>query len=768
MSAASAPSAAGSNGSPAFSYPTTRRGSDVDEYFGTKVADPYRWLEAPDAPETAAWVSAQNAVTRGYLQNSPDRDALVKRLTEAYNFERFSCPWRKGADWVFQFRNSGLQNQSVLYKQRGLDAEPEVLLDPNGLAADGTAALGSYGMTESGSLLAYGVARSGSDWNTISVRRVSDGADLDDKIEWVKFSGVSWTHDEKGFFYSRYPAPKEFQATAEQADPDFKRGTETSSVRDHHVCYHRVGTPQSEDIVVHRVPVSTWNIGAEVTDDGRFVWITLSESCDTKNQVVLLPLNEDKSFSPALLERKVPLVSEFVAEHGYVTNEGNTFFVRTNRDAGRYKLIAMDVARGAGAEGTGKDGAADPDTWRTVIAEHEKDVLQSVSAVAGDKLVAVHSHDVAEKLALYNQAGNLLQDNIPLPDVGSISGLTARKADSEFFYSFTGFLHPGIIQRVQLGGAAAAGGVALSQTVFREIKVAGFDPSGFETTQVFVTVADGTRVPMFVVARRGLSRDGQAPCWLYGYGGFNISLPPSFSVARMLWLEHFGGVFALANIRGGGEMGESWYKAGVKLSKKNCFTDFCSAAEYLIEHKYTSAPKLCINGGSNGGLLVAACVNARPELFGAVVGAVGVLDMLKFDTWTIGHAWTSDYGSARDSEEMFQYLRSYSPVHNVRTDARYPAVLLTTSDHDDRVVPLHSYKFISELQSVAGQHPEQKAPLLIRVEEKAGHGAGLPLAKRIQEQADTLAFMSIALKAKSNFQHAAPAAQAAAAAGAKL
>jgi len=747
---------------PRLTYPVTRKGDDVDTYFGTSVPDPYRHLEDPAAVETQQWVKAQNEVTQQVLKACPDKSALEARLKEVYNYERVSCPFRRGEMYFF-FRNSGLQNQSVLYKQHGLDGKPEVLLDPNTLEADGTAALGSYSFTKSGSLLAYGVARSGSDWNTIHVMRVSDGGVLSDKIEWVKFSGISWTHDEKGFFYSRYPTPREFSApaqdatvadgtataAAQQADPNYKRGTETSSVKNHQVFYHRVGTDQCSDLLVHSVPSQPeWTLGARVTEDGKFIVLTLSESCDTKNRLFIQPLGEQGEYDPALEEKRVKLIDRFEAEFGYVDNDANTFVFRTNHQAGRYKLISMDISSGASVGLT-------PERWTTIIPEHPKDVLQDVDVLGGGKyFLASYSRDVKDELSLLSRQGQTLIEKFDMPDVGCVGGLATRKEDNNFFFSFTSFLYPGSIFHVKLNdNDNASAAPAVSQSLWKQITVPGFDASLFTTEQVWYNSHDGTRIPMFIVHRKDLQKDGQNATWLYGYGGFNISLSPSFSVARLVWLSHFNGVFACPNIRGGGEYGEDWYKAGVLMKKKNCFDDFIAAAEYLIQQKYTSPNKLAINGGSNGGLLVAACLNQRPDLFGAVIGQVGVLDMLKYDQWTIGYAWASDYGRSRESEEMFKYLLSYSPVHNVQADpARpYPAVLLCTADHDDRVCALHSYKFIATLQSTLGSMPTQRAPLVIRIETKAGHGAGVPLSKRIVEQADIIAFMAKMLGAKGKF-----------------
>lgn len=724
-------------------YPATRRSNTVNVHWGTSVADPYDWLEQPDAPETEQWVQKQNGLTHGFLKGCADKAPLEARLKEVYNYERFSCPFRKG-NWVFFFRNSGLQNQSVLYKQRGLDGAEEVLLDPNALAADGTASLRSYALSEDGTHLAYGVSWSGSDWATIQVRTVADNVVLEDKLEWVKFSSIAWTHDGKGFFYSRYPTPKEFanDASAEAAESDpsesTKRGTETSAVRNHQLFYHRLGTAQSDDALVCAAPdYPEWMLNGQVSEDGKYLLITISESCDTKNRLYYAPLNEDGGYSAAVSERIVKLIDRFEAQFLYVFNQGSRFYFRSNHNAGRYKLLSLDLEA---------PNAGQSESWRDVLPEHAKDVLDSASVVDGDKVIVEFSRDVKSVLALYNLAGELLVPEFELPGMGSISGLTARHQDDSFFFSFTSFLHPGVIFRVQLHKDAPP-----TTSVFRETQIAGFDPSQFETKQVFYPSKDGTLIPMFIISRRDLLLDGNNPTLLYGYGGFNIAVPPSFSVARVAWMQHFGGVYAMANIRGGGEYGESWYKQGVLLKKKNCFEDFIAAAEFLIEYKYTRPARLATMGGSNGGLLTSACLNQRPDLFGAVIAQVGVLDMLKFHRWTIGHAWTSDYGSAEQSKEMFEYLLSYSPVHTVPSDKPFPALLLCTSDHDDRVVPAHSYKYIAAVQSTVGAHPDQSAPLLIRIEVKAGHGAGIPLSKKIEEQADVFAFVARVMGVKGQF-----------------
>jgi len=726
-------------------YPVTKRSDAVDEYFGTRVPDPYQWLEDPDAAETQAWVTAQNAVTQTFLAQCPAKTPLEEKLKALYNYPRQGCPFRRGPSRVFFFHNSGLQNQSVLYKQRDMDADPEVLLDPNTLAEDGTAALGAYGISEDGQLLAYGVSRSGSDWSTISVMRVDDNSALADQVEWVKFSGVSWTHDHKGFFYSRYPQPAAFKEQADENIDNLKRGTETAAVKNHMVYYHRIGTPQSDDVLVHACPDNPdWTLSAEVSEDGLFLLLTMSDGCDTKNRVYITALNADFSFSSACVEpaKLVKLIDRFEAEFGYVNNEGTRFFFRTNHTADRYRLIALDIAAGAAV------GLA-PDQWSTIIPQHSKDVLETVAVVRGGaNFITIVSRDVKEVLSLYSSSGDLLVAELPLPDVGAVSGLTARKQDSSFFYAFSSFLYPGTIYSCDLSEPDAS----KQSRVFKEITLPGFDASLFTTKQVFYDSKDGTKIPMFIVHRKDLVKDGSSPCWQYGYGGFNISLPPSFSVARVLFMQAFNGVFAMPNIRGGGEYGEQWYKAGVLLKKRTCFEDFIAASEYLIREKYTSAGKLAINGGSNGGLLVCACLNERPDLFGCVVGQVGVLDMLKYHTFTIGHAWASDYGRSDHSKEMFEYLLGYSPVHTVRADGTpYPALLLTTADHDDRVVPLHSYKYINEVQHALGKNPRQTAPLLIRIEEKAGHGAGMPLVKKIVEQADVIAFMAKTLGVEGKF-----------------
>jgi len=698
-------------------YPAPKRHEHVDDYHGTKVSDPYRWLEDPDSAETTAWVREQNNVTNKFLDTCDTRGSIKGRLTELFNFERYSCPFKRGERY-FYFKNDGLQNQSVLYKQSSLEAPSELLLDPNVLEADGTASLGAYAFSEDGSRLAYGVSKSGSDWQSIYVKNVDDLTDLPDKIDWVKFSGISWTHDHKGFFYSRYPTPSslESKATDEQ-----KRGTETDAAANQAIYYHLIGQDQSQDVKVFSTPENpAWMMTGEVSDDGHFLLITINDSCDPVNRLFYMPLTNQSL--PVESERKViKLVDNFEALYEYITNEGSEFYFKSNLDAPRYRVIAIDINK------------PERGNWREVIPHHEQDVLNAVVCVDANKLITCYMHHVKELIKMYNLEGKEEKAEFPFPSVGSIGGLSARKKDSEFFYKFTSFLYPGTIFHYDIKQD--------KQITFRETDVKGFDADQFVAEQVFYPSKDGTKVPMFIVSKKDLPRDGNNPVLLYGYGGFNISLTPSFAVSRVVFAQHFNGIVAIPNIRGGGEYGEAWHKQGTLGQKQNVFDDFQSAAQFLIHERYTSPHKIAIHGGSNGGLLVAACLNQRPDLFGAGVAAVGVLDMLRFHKFTIGYAWCSDYGCA-DKKEDFEYLYKYSPLHNINTAQPYPAVLLTTADHDDRVVPLHSFKYMAELQHQVGNKPEQKAPLLIRVEVKAGHGAGKPLSKQIEETSDVFGFIA--------------------------
>jgi prolyl oligopeptidase len=637
----------------ALNYPETRTVDQVDTYHGLAVPDPYRWLEDPHAPESQAWIEAQNQVTFGYLEQLPGRDQLQQRLTELWNYERYGIPFKRG-DRYFFYKNDGLQNQSVLYTLPTLEAEPTVLLDPNTLSADGTVALSSIAISENGAYLAYGLSASGSDWVEWQVRDIASGKDFDDHLKWVKFSGAAWTHDHQGWFYSRYDEP---DATTKLEAVNYYQK----------LYYHRLGTPQSEDVLVYERPdQKEWGFSGGVTDDGRYLVISVWRGTDPRNLVFYKDLSSPDN--PV-----VELISAFEAEFSYVGNEGTRFWFRTDLDAPKGRLLAIDLAD------------PDRDHWQAVIPE-AADTLQDVSLL-NHQFVVDYLSDARSQVKIFDLQGQFLRD-VALPGIGSVGGFNGKREDTETFYSFTSFTTPSTIYRYDL--------VTGESQLYRQPQV-NFDPDAYTTTQVFYPSADGTRVPMFITHKRGLELNGQNPTLLYGYGGFSISLTPSFSVSNLVWLE-LGGVYAVPNLRGGGEYGEDWHLAGTKLNKQNVFDDFIAAAEWLIAQGYTHRDRLAIMGGSNGGLLVGACMTQRPDLFAAALPAVGVMDMLRFNQFTIGWAWESDYGSPQDEAE-FKALYAYSPLHNLKLGTAYPATMITTADHDDRVVPAHSFKFAAALQA---------------------------------------------------------------------
>jgi prolyl oligopeptidase len=670
---------------------SARRSDVVDEYHGVKVPDPFRWLEDPDSPETRAWVEAENKVTFAYLAEITQRDRIKERLTKLWDYEKFGVPYREG-DRYFYTRNSGLQNQSVLYTTPSLEGEPRVLLDPNALSADGTIALSGVAVSDDGKLLAYGLASAGSDWNEWKVRDVETGRDRDDDLKWIKFSSASWTKDGKGFFYERFPEPA--------SGADLKQSNYNQKVY-----HHRLGTPQSEDTLVYERPDhKEWLFSSEVSEDGTYLIITVRKSSAPKNRVLYKELGDDQA-------KVVELIDSFDDEYTFIGNDGPVFWFKTNRDAPRGRVIAIDTRK------------PDRENWKEVIPQ-AADALESVSLV-GDQFVASYLKDAHTQVKVFDLEGKFVR-HVEFPGIGTASGFGGKRKDKETFYSFTGFTTPATIYRYDLATGKS--------TVLRRPKV-DFNPDGYETEQVFYSSKDGTKVPMFLSYRKGLKRDGKNPTYLYGYGGFNVSLTPAFSPANLVWME-MGGVYAVPNLRGGGEYGEDWHQSGTKLKKQNVFDDFLAAAEWLIANKYTSAPKLAIGGGSNGGLLVGACLTQRPDLFGAALPAVGVMDMLRFHKFTIGWAWVDDFGSS-DDPEQFQAIRAYSPLHSIKPGMAYPATLITTADHDDRVVPAHSFKFAATLQEAQGGD----APILIRIETRAGHGAGKPTTKIIEEAADKWAFL---------------------------
>ncbi len=672
------------------SYPETRRDAVVDDYFGTKVADPYRWLEDDNAPDTKAWVEAQNKVTRAYLDAIPERGAIKARLTKLWNYERFGVPFKRGGHYFYN-RNDGLQNQAVLFVTETLKESGRILLDPNTLSKDGTIALSSISASEDGKLLAYGISVGGSDWVTWKVRDVATGKDLDDEIKWSKFSGASWMKDGSGFYYSAYTAPKA---------GDAMKGVN----KNQKVYFHKIGTKQAQDMLVYERPDHPdWGLRAQVTEDGRWLLIHQSEGTETKNRIFL----KDFSQPGSAIE---PFLDHFDADYSVIGNDEDLFYVSTDKDAPRHKLVAIRWDKPESKD------------WKTLIAQG-KDVMGAVDLI-DNRLIVVWMHDANEKVEIFSLDGKKQRD-IKLPTLGTVGGFSGRRHDKEGFYAFTSFTYPSTVYRFDFTTGKSS--------VFKRPKV-DFKPNTFETKQVFFKSKDGTKIPMFLVSKKGLKLDGQNPTLLYGYGGFDISLTPSFGVQTLTWLE-MGGVYALANLRGGGEYGSEWHDAGRLKQKQNVFDDFISAAEWLISHKYTSTPKLAIRGGSNGGLLVGAAMTQRPDLFGVCLPHVGVMDMMRFHKFTIGWAWKSDYGSS-ETKEDFDTLIKYSPLQNLKPGVKYPPTLVFTGDHDDRVVPAHSFKFAAQLQAdQAGA-----APTLIRIETNAGHGAGKPTAKLIDEAADEWAF----------------------------
>lgn len=661
----------------------------VDFYHGQAVPDPYRWLEDLDSEQTQAWIEAQNRLTFDYLQRIPARQRLLERLRQLWNYEKYSQPFKEGNRY-FYFKNDGLQNQSVLYTQESLEGEARVLLDPNTLSEDGTVALSGIAISRDGRYLAYGLSRSGSDWQEWKVRDIETGEDLPDHLRWIKFSGASWTLDGQGFFYSRYdePAPGSEYESANY----FQK-----------LYYHRLGTPQSEDLLVyHRPDQKEWGFAGGVTEDGDYLIISVWRGTDPKNLLFYKDLRDPSS--PV-----VELIREFQAEYAFVGNDGSRFWLLTDLQAPRRRLVAIDLDN--------------PGQLQEVIPEAEE-TLQGVSLIH-NQFVAFYLKDAHTQIRTFALDGTYLGE-IPLPGLGSASGFGGKRHDTETFYTFTSFTTPPTIYRYDFTSGRS--------TLFRQPQV-DFDPQAYEVQQVFYASQDGTRIPMFLVHRRGLARTGDHPTLLYGYGGFGISLTPSFSVGLVAWLE-MGGVYAQPSLRGGGEYGEAWHQAGTKLNKQKVFDDFIAAAEWLMANGYTNPSKLAIAGGSNGGLLVGACLTQRPDLFAAALPAVGVFDMLRFHKFTIGWAWISEYGSPEDPEE-FKALYAYSPLHNLKPGTAYPATLITTADHDDRVVPAHSFKFAAALQAAQGG----SQPILIRIDTKAGHGAGKPTAKLIEETADRWAFL---------------------------
>ena len=682
----------------AISYPDTRTDDTVETLHGTEVADPYRWLEDDHSEETKAWVESQNKVTQAYLSGLPQRDEIHDRTAKLLDFERIGTPREFGDRWFFTY-NSGLQNQSVLMTSASLGGEPELLLDPNSLSKEGTVSLADWTPSKDGKLLAWALSRGGSDWKEIRVRDVATGKDLKDHLRWVKFSAISWLPDGSGFYYSRYDAPDD-QAKL------------TGRNENHQLWFHRIGTPQSADrLIYRRVDHPTWGFYGGVTDDGNYLVIHVSDGTSTKNRSFYRKLGDETHGDI------VELLNKADAAYRFLGNVGSRFFYLTNLDAPRYRVIAIDIEN------------PDREQWEEIIPQTD-DNLDEVSLVGGH-LVCSYLKDARSVIRVHDLKGKHVRD-VDLPGLGSAGGFRGRLDDTHTFYGFSSFTDPGAVYRYELATGKSE--------LWRKPEI-DFDGSGYVTKQVFIPSKDGTKVPAFIVHRKGIKLDGSHRTLLYGYGGFNIPVTPGFSVSRTVWLER-GGIFVLACIRGGGEYGKEWHESAIRLKKQNSYDDFIAIAEWLAENGYTSPKKLAIQGGSNGGLLVGACMTQRPELFGACLPAVGVMDLLRFHKFTIGWAWKRDYGDPEDPKE-FANLLKISPYHNLKPGVRYPATLVTTADHDDRVVPAHSFKFAARLQ--ACQSPDGP-PVLIRIDTSAGHGAGTALDKVIDLTADQWAFLEANLK----------------------
>jgi prolyl oligopeptidase len=676
------------------SYPDSKPGNTVDTLHDIKIPDPYRWLEDLNSEQTSAWVKAQNSLTDSYLDAIPGRKALENHLTKLWNVERIGVPSFEGGYYFFS-KNNGLQNQSVLYSTKSLDLEPTVLLDPNKLSKDGTVALKSYEVSPDGKYLAYSTSTSGSDWVEWKVREISSGKDLSDHLKWSKFSGASWAKNSKGFYYGRFPTPK--------------NGEEMMAQNIHKKIYfHEIGKPQSEDLLVYERPNQPkQGLYAWVTEDGKYLLIQVSQGTDTKNGLFYKDLRNPTS-------KVIELLSDFDASYDFVTNLGSKFIIRTDLNAPKQKVISIDINEPLS------------DRWETIIPE-STETLRSVSHIGG-LFIANYLKDARTEIRRFKTNGNPLPP-VKLPGLGTAAGFGGESDQTETFYYFTSFTSPGAVYRYDVTRNAS--------TLFKAPETQ-FNRDHYEARQIFATSRDGTKIPMFIVSKKNLKLDGNNPTLLYAYGGFNISLRPSYSPATIAWLD-LGGIYVMANLRGGGEYGEEWHQAGMKLKKQNVFDDFIACAEHLISKKFTSSKKLSIAGGSNGGLLVGACMVQRPELYGACLPAVGVMDMLRFHKFTIGWAWQAEYGKPDDPDD-FKNLLKYSPYHNLKPN-NYPATMVITSDHDDRVVPSHSYKFAAALQS----SQNGSAPTLIRIESKAGHGAGTPTSKRIEAIVDKYAFLAKAL-----------------------
>ncbi len=682
----------------AVEYPVSPTVVHVDDYSGTKVADPYRWLENLDSPETQVWVAAQNDLTDSIVDQFPERARIKQRLTELWNYPRTGLPFKE-ANWYFRTKNDGLQDQSPIYVRDGLQGAERLLLDPNTLSADGTVAVALTSPSPDGQWLGYGLASGGSDWRELRLRAIATGEDTADSVKWAKFTGMSWTHDAKGFFYSRYPEPASGNSKV------------FSKLENRMVCYHRVGTPQSEDHLVFSLPEHpTRNFSGSVSSDGRYLVIAISQPGKPGNSVYYVDLGDPHN--PAFDGPVVKLIDQFTHTYGFIGNVGTTFYFSTNAGAPRGRVVAFRLA-----------AAAEP---VAVLAE-SADTIDNVRISAG-RLVVTYLHDVVHRIALFDLTGRPAGD-IPLPGLGVVSGVAGKFKDPELFIGYSSFLVPGTVLRHDLPTGA---------TTIQDETTVKFDAAKYETKQVFYPSKDGTKIPMFLVHRKGLKPDGTAPTWLYGYGGFNVVMHPQFAVPPLVWIEG-GGIYAMVNLRGGGEYGRDWHQAGTKERKQNVYDDYIAAADWLVAQGYTTHKQIVLDGRSNGGLLLGAVLNQRPDLAGAAVPAVGVMDMLRYHKFTVGAGWAADYGTS-DTPEGFRYLSAYSPLHTVRPGGKYPAILVTTGDHDDRVFPAHSYKYTAAMQAAVDP---ASGPVLIHIEANAGHGGSsgtTPVSKTIADWAYRMGF----------------------------
>lgn len=689
-------------------YPKTNTVDQVDSFFGVEVADPYRWLEddVRNSDDVRRWVDQQNELTQEYLKTLPYREEIEKRLTTLWDFEKYRPPSKHGDKFYF-YKNDGLQNQYVLYQSDTCDGDATVFIDPNTWSQDGTVALGGTSFSDDGKRVAYGIQDAGSDWRTWKVKDVQTGEVLADELKWLKFGGISWNKDGDSFYYSRYDEPA--------ADAEFQ-----SLNLGQKIYLHRVGTPQSEDVLIHSdADHPEWGFSPEVTEDGKFLIVTIWQGTDDRYQIMHAPLEDDGTAGP--LEY---LIDNFENEYTFVGNEGDRLYFKTDVQGPKKSIIAIDLSN------------SDKANWQTIVPESAE--AMTSAGMIGDCFVCEYLKDAKTKVTLFDLDGSLYRE-VDFPGIGSASGFGGKRTSEETFYSFSSFNRPPSVYRYDLASGQSE--------LIRNAKV-DFDGGDFEVSQIFYTSKDGTQVPMFLAHQKGLELDGTNPTLLYGYGGFNISLTPGFSISRLQWME-MGGVFAMPNLRGGGEYGKDWHKAGTKTKKQNVFDDFIAAAQWLIDHQYTSPQHLAIQGGSNGGLLVGACMTQRPDLFGACLPAVGVMDMLRFQKFTAGRFWVDDYGDADKDQAEFKALYAYSPYHNLKSSVAYPPTMVTTADTDDRVVPGHSFKFAARLQQ-SGEASGSN-PLLIRIETKAGHGAGKPTSKIIEEVADQWAFLAFHLGLEPTF-----------------